>query len=108
MWVYLTEGMVSIVEHYEDSNMLMVRARDRKVLEINFSQYPIQHSIHTDYAYRVIVPKKKCGEWLKKKVMHIDYPNFKDSITDSKYHKICSSTWYVSASSYLGLYGREL
>lgn len=102
MWIYLTEGMVSIVEHFKDKDILVVRSREKSVLQKNFPQDVILESVRTDYRFRVFLKRKDCMKWLSKKVQEIDYSNFKDSVSDHDYHKLCTRVWYETYTTYKG------
>ena len=84
MWMITKVGLFSIVAHRADSEIMIVRARDRKHLEQLSSLNPtgqleILDSPDADYPCRVIMDKARWGviaEWL---VYEIDYTNFKDA-----------------------------
>ncbi len=58
MWIYLPDGMLSIVKHHDQPNTLLVRARSRDPLERMFPNEKIFSNLGTDYEFRIFVPKK--------------------------------------------------
>ena len=83
MWMITKLGLFSVVAHRTNSEVVLVRARDRKHLEQLSSLNPtgkleILDSPDADYPCRVIMDKARWGTisaWL---TYEIDYPNFKD------------------------------
>ena len=84
MWMITKIGLFSVVAHRTNSEVVLVRARDRKHLEQLSSLNPtgkleILDSPDADYPCRVIMDKARWGTisaWL---TYEIDYPNFKDA-----------------------------
>lgn len=79
MWVFTTKGLLSIVEHKEDSNMLCVRARRREHLVEHFPLREFQYTPYGDYHWRMVLPREEVVKFLIKAVYDIRYPNFKDA-----------------------------
>jgi hypothetical protein len=83
MWLFTTKGFYSVVEHREDSDYVLVRARVRKDLEALIQHMPTMKILETknaDYRYRAVVPRR---EWLATMLEigdEIDYDNFKDAV----------------------------
>lgn len=85
MWVLTTKGFVSIIQRPEDKaeGLLTVRARVRQDLIDLFGiddEAMITDSLHTDYRYRVKLPKTDVATSLLDEALAIDYPNFKDAV----------------------------
>lgn len=82
MWLFTETGFVSAVQHRDDKDLLVVRARDRQSLE------PIEAACHveittnaySDYPYRVIVHKADFDSWVSNQIKFLDYPNFKNQV----------------------------
>jgi hypothetical protein len=82
MWLFTETGFVSAVQHRDDENLLVVRARDRLSLEpLSFSATAeITTNPYADYPYRVIVSKTQFNTWVSSSIKFLDYPNFKDQV----------------------------
>lgn len=112
MWIFTSDGFVSAVEHREDANWLMVRARDKKSLEnlVAGSQMAgaaegekeleltdIYSEKHSDYAWRIIVSKATFAIWVQFEVMNmITYPNFKSEAAkyrDAQWMRSLHGVW---------------
>lgn len=100
MWIVTTSGFMSIVEHRDDRNLVLVRGRVRADLE------PLAHELgghvastpDADYPYRLIAPKRDVAAAISRMVLAIDYPNFKDEVgrrqgraREHAYHEIWAS-----------------
>ena len=93
MWICFNDGFVSAVEHRDSSDLMMIRARRRDVLQ---SLFPNEHVIEggsTDYQYRVVVSKAVFGDVVSKRISEISYPNFKDSVEDHGLHELYEKFW---------------
>ena len=79
MWTFTTTGFYSAVEHRDNPDLLLVRARDEESLAplAALADQAVQFTPDADYAFRVIVSKQDYAQWLMSQVMGIDYPNFK-------------------------------
>lgn len=98
MWLFTDSGFISAVQHRNDPNLLVVRARDRISLEpiSNSLEVEITTNATSDYPYRVIVDKKDIAEWTYAQVMDISYGNFKDQVAvtrGKKFATILSGVW---------------
>ncbi len=97
MWVFLREGFVSVVcarkgdgapDRPIDKRRLMVRARAKAHLENlrrrfpRLRRYEIMESAHTDYRYRILVPKPVWIETIAALTADLDYGNYKDSVKE--------------------------
>ena len=80
MWLFTQQGFLSAVQHRDNHDLLMVRARDRASLEplvVAFGA-EVLHTPRADYPYRVIVAKNQFSGWCSQQVQQIDYDNFKN------------------------------
>lgn len=101
MWIASTDGFVSVVQHRDLPDTLIVRARVKKDLLGLFDEERIVETPKADYRFRVLVPKREMAEMLSGKIMDISYPNFKNEIgrIDGQqdklpaYHEIWSVMW---------------
>jgi hypothetical protein len=95
MWIFTRNGFISIVEHREDSELLLVRARRHQHLKAILPGYQVHETPHADYRYRVEVEKEHLSKVLAEAVLNIEYDNFKNSIEDHWYHDACTGVWTV-------------
>ncbi|HET7708953.1 MAG TPA: hypothetical protein VFK50_05385 [Sphingomicrobium sp.] len=102
MWVYLNDAFVSAVEHKDDHQLLVVRARVEGDLERFFRGMNINVQRHEDrdYLFRTIVTKQTFARQLSAFAEAIDYPNFKGSIASSDHdrHDAYLRVWSVMAN----------
>ncbi len=84
MWVFTIDGFYSAVQHRDQANALMVRARDREDLrrmqQRAGTDVPISHTPNGDYAYRITLDKGAWVAYLSAASEAIDYGNFKDAV----------------------------
>lgn len=101
MWVWATSGFVSAVQHRDNHDNLMVRARDRSSLEYMLESIQlagkalaedgssttvdqdleIVTSPKGDYRHRVVMSKSTFALYLQFEVLnYINYPNFKSEL----------------------------
>jgi hypothetical protein len=97
MWIFTTEGFVSVVEKPGESE-LTVRARDRRSLAA-FVDRAVVSVIETpmaDYPYRVVVSREVLSDWLADHVASLDYGNFKSEVSRTRgwdYAHALSAVW---------------
>lgn len=101
MWIFLPEGLISVVEN--EPFFLQVRARRKKVLERLFPGEQIFESKKADYRFRVLIPRSRFASFMARKILDIDYRNFKNSIVvnekaDLDYVELCHEVWSMSAA----------
>jgi hypothetical protein len=90
MWVFTIDGFYSAVQHHDQPNDLMVRARDRNDLvrmqQRAANDAPISHTPAGDYAYRITMSKSAWAAYLTSATEAIDYSNFKSAVADRLGH----------------------
>ncbi|MDO4629903.1 MAG: hypothetical protein Q4C70_12030 [Planctomycetia bacterium] len=86
MWLFCKSGFFSAVQHFENSELIHVRARFQGDLERLCTAHgitpAIMHTPNNDYAYRMDFPRKTWSEIVGKEAENIDYSNFKDAVHD--------------------------
>lgn len=90
MWIFLNDGFFSIVEDQNDSDRLVVRARNKDDIPTVFGVKPgrVIETRHRDYRYRIFLDRETVAKVIQEEVMSINYGNFKDSIAkDDKERK---------------------
>lgn len=106
MWFMLPTGHLSVVEHNEDSTILVVRARHRRVLQLVREGCGKQrcsgiiHMKEADYPYRVFVKKDIFAAWVAHRVKTIDYPKFKPAAITTDLHDLYVKVWGVIYDHY--------
>ena len=93
MWLFTSNGFVSVVASRDSQDDLLVRARVRDHLQALFPQASVIETLDADYRFRTIVNKKVVRKFVTDQVNAINYPNFKDTVTDTKYHAACLRVW---------------
>jgi hypothetical protein len=94
--------MISLVQHSEKPNVLLMRARARHhlvALAGKGKEHLIEHTPERDYAWRIEVAKASVAELLFVLAMSIDYGNFKDSVEEEPLHDMYS-TWWAAGLRY--------
>ena len=81
MWIFTSTGFVSTVQHRDDPERLVVRARDRVSLEplIARTGAEVNPWQGSDYAFRIVVDRPAFEAWLADQARAISYTNFKTS-----------------------------
>lgn len=96
MWIATTRGFFSAVEHNTDPTLLVIRTRDHGDAETLRGWYefwadnglltgPLPPAVittyeHSDYPWRVIMPRAAWGEFVSEAIQAVDYGNFKDAV----------------------------
>ena len=96
MWIFLNNAFVSAVQHNDDPELLVVRARVEGHLERFFGPgIDVERHPERDYLFRTVVSKLMFEMVLSDHAAKIDYGNFKDSIgfEDNAYHHACHDVW---------------
>jgi len=95
MWLFFSNGFVSIVAHRGRPDSLLVRSRNMchlKSLFPNATHFTLDYS---DYPHRSIVHRKDVAETLTNYIMCMQYDNFKNSIVDSEFRNISRIIWSI-------------
>lgn len=98
MWLFLTAGFVSVVQHRDDSSKVLVRSRVRADLQGILERYvdrkgDVVSNQGTDYPFRAVISKDELREMLGRSVADVDYGNFKiaagdGDIREEIYHRV--------------------
>jgi|Laugrefa1bdmlbdn_1035148.scaffolds.fasta_scaffold42283_1 hypothetical protein len=92
MWLFTRKGLLSIVEHRSDKDLLIVRARQMQHLTDNFPKSIPAYTPDADYRYRITVPRAWVMSEVSRLVREIDYPNFKDA-ANPEFKQVYSEIW---------------
>lgn len=95
MWIMLNNAFLSVVDKAPKPDQLVVRARVEGHIEAVFPNAEVIRDASGDYLFRAFIDRQEVAETMFQTVMGIDYPNFKNSIKDNRYHDACSRVWGV-------------
>ena len=95
MWIMRNDAFLSVVDKAPNPDQLVVRARVEGHIEAVFPNAKVIRDASGDYLFRAFIDRQEVAEAMFQTVMGIDYPNFKNSIKDDRYHDACSSVWGV-------------
>ena len=88
MWLFTTRGFFSMVEHKDNENLLLVRARVRDDLENLRELMPelglVQETPDADYAYRATITRTAFARGMSELVKELDYTNFKSAVMEEQ------------------------
>ena len=95
MWIALSDGFLSIVKDAKNRKRLLVRARRAGDIESVFPGAKVTFTPNSDYAYRARIARRTVSKALADRIERIDYPNFKDSVSDIELHNAYLTFWGV-------------
>jgi hypothetical protein len=110
MWIFSSQGFLSIVRHIDKPNILIVRSRFQGHLEKMFPKALVLEDAERDYRYRAELPTKEVSKVIARLVSEIDYDNFKNSLdmNDEKYFESCVEVYnLVARNSDMITYGNS-
>ena len=92
MWLFTETGFVSVVQDKEDSNKMVVRARDKKSLQPLMDAYGVKmvNLKNRDYPHRVFLTRKQFVDWLVESGETLDYNNYKTRVSQTRGHDFAS------------------
>jgi hypothetical protein len=86
---------VSVVEDKLKISELVVRARNKTILEKIFPENEILELDISDYKYRTYCTKNEWSKIVVDRINNIDYTNFKASVVDKDLHDMYNNFWYI-------------
>jgi hypothetical protein len=95
MWLMMTRGFYSVVEHRDDAERLLVWARcqvDIAALADLVAGSPVRLD-DADYAWRVETTRDEWQAAMQVLVREIAYPNFKSAVHDPAHHDAYILVW---------------
>lgn len=93
------KGLLSIVAD-NDSDQLLVRARQKELLPEFFEAQRIWIDETADYPYRVLCHRLEMADILRIICQQIDYGNFKNSVNDPTLKRAYTSIWGIMAQAF--------
>lgn len=113
MWIMTNNAFISIVQHREDSKLVVVRARFPGDLEAFYKDGGEPHpkidvTPDADYRYRVVDNRERVADLVRVYANSVDYPNFKDSCPHWR-HMVYMDVWNIMhrAQSLVAAAGRN-
>ena len=95
MWLFFSDGFLSIVAHRERPNHLLVRSRNMAHLKVLFPNAEHFSLVNSDYAHRAIVSRKEVSIVLTNYLMTMKYDNYKNSINEYIFKETCNVIWSI-------------
>jgi len=101
MWLMTKLGFFSVVEHRDNPNVLLVRARckDDIINAANETSGVWWTDENADYPHRMECSRERWAAFVAKITNDIDYDNFKSSISDERhlaaYHRVWIDMLYI-------------
>lgn len=103
MWIYTKQGFISVVQHQDDSNIVVVRARRfdhlRDVLiagKVDENKQIIK-TLNGDYPYRSEITHEEFAKMMSQLANNVTYLNFKNSVVKkTAYEEVLHKTWAIS------------
>tara|TARA_X000001036_G_C20534397_1_gene747585 strand:+ start:395 stop:721 length:327 start_codon:yes stop_codon:yes gene_type:complete len=95
MWLFFSNGFLSIVAHRDKPNHLLVRSRNMKHLEALFPNSKHFTLDNSDYPHRAIISKKEVANVVTNYILAMSYDNFKNSISNYNFKKACNIIWSI-------------
>ena len=96
MWIYTTKGFFSVVEHKEDPERIMLRARVKvdiqnikKIFDdLGLEATDILENVGSDYKYRIFANRMDWVSVMNRLMIDMNYTNFKDAVYETDSYKI--------------------
>lgn len=98
MWLMTTRGFYSVVQHRDDPDRVLVRARCKQDIDALRDLVPDAEPIRlqdADYAWRIEVPRAAWAAALQTLLDEVTYPNFKDAVPDKAHKDAYMRVWGV-------------
>lgn len=93
MWLCLNDAFLSIVDKDCQADELLVRARRDGDIERVFPGAEVEVTLGNDYRCRARVKRADVAAAITRRVMNIDYGNFKGSTKDQPLHDAYMGVW---------------
>jgi hypothetical protein len=95
MWVFTSGAFVSIVQHRDKPDTLIVRGRFSGDVDRFLGRRCEIETPAADYRYRAWVLRDEVADALQREARDIDYPNFKDSIRLPWRKRLAMAIWNI-------------
>ena len=86
MWLFTTQGFISVVAHTGKPDTLLVRARDEgSLLSLQgVTGATLTHTPFADYPYRIEVLREAYAAWVLEEVSRLTYSNYKSHMCSAR------------------------
>jgi hypothetical protein len=84
MWIFTSDGFVSIVRHKSHPGVLIARGRVKGDIERLLPVACVSATPDHDYAFRAYLDRSVAAEAIAHHVARISYPAFKPSVVDAR------------------------
>ncbi len=91
----MNDSMLPVVRHNGLPQTLLVRARLAGDIEQVFPSAQVAEDGGSDYRFRASVPEQEVAAAVSRRVLGIDYGNFKSSVPEPKRHYAYFKVWDV-------------
>ena len=100
MWLFTETGFLSAVAHFEDPEVLVVRAREETSLRrlSVAAETAIVATPANDYPFRIHVGRDVFAEWLLEQVSSLNYTNYKSHMVQTRGHEFTEALHAVWAA----------
>jgi hypothetical protein len=95
MWIMFSDCFLSVVHKDCEPTELLVRARRKGDIQKVFPDAKVRKDTKADYLYRAVLPRKAIAVAMAERIDAVNYPNFKDSVTDDALHRAYMATWFA-------------
>ncbi len=80
MWLFTNNSFISVVQHRDKPDSVLVRARQAEHISALFPDKEIHATPDADYAFRIFITKQELKEVLNNYIDDkLTYPNFKSA-----------------------------
>ncbi len=91
MWIYMNDSFLSIIEN-DEQNLTVCAQRKEDITRV-FPEADVIEMPENDYGYRTIVTRRDVAMTIAKRILSIDYYNFKDSVKENDRKHIYANIW---------------
>ena len=96
MWVFTTQGFLSVVQHNSMPDHFQIKSRVRDPLSALWPDHEIEVIDWADYRYRITIHKEEALPVLIGVIQSIDYTGFKGACHGSpRYHDVLVWVWRI-------------
>lgn len=97
MWIITSDAFVSIVEHRENPDLLIVRGRFSGDVArfLGVKQSNERETPEADYRFRIITRREVVAQAMQRQLGRVRYPNFKDSIAAAWRKALAMRVWSI-------------
>lgn len=92
MWIYMSDAMLSIVQNTGCIDQFLVRARLPGDIERVFPDSVVYETNDADYRFRAFIDKEELVKVMIVRMLNINYPNFKKTVTDPRRRRFYANT----------------